>query len=437
MSTKSVLNKVNAIPALTFVASTSVGLGSGIYWLAGLALAILFSLVRAPRNLFRALLRTAPATVVILLFSVYTLFATRDIQATASVLNLACLAPMIILFVAQYQRFGVSYFIQGLRALNYVLLATACWGIIEGVFKFNVLVYIYPHILGSWRMGTPSYRASSIFSHPIPFAHMLLIGLIITWTLRHRPLLKIVISLVYVSAIVMTQTRSVWGILALLLLLAAVFHGIWLRRGRAVFHAARRAWPFVIGGAGLLALFVWLTPFGQGAIDRLMRVSLEDVSLTQRTASINVVLDAVFNQSSMIELLFGHGFASSNAFILSQTLVLEGISTTDNQFLSILFDFGVVGALLFLAVSVYVIVAWWRLSRRLDADKLQLVLCAGYIAAGSFIFMTFYSFTIWRGTQVAVVAVFCVLILLQRENTRLRPRAVSEVPTETKTQRRS
>ncbi|MGY1553107.1 O-antigen ligase family protein [Microbacterium sp. A588] len=431
MPTIRVAKHINAIPILTLIASVSVGLGNGIYWLIGLAAALAIATVRAPRNLVRAFLRTLPATLIIAFFAIYSVVVTRDIEVTASVLNVVCWAPLIILIVAQYQRFGTDYFTRGLKQLNYVLVATACWGIIEGIVKYNVLVHVYPHILGSWRMGTPEYRASAIFSHPIPFAHMLVIGLIITLTLQRGLLLKIVMSSLFLGAIVTTQTRSAWAIIAALLAVFIV-QSFWLGRGRALLRGILKAWPFVAGGIAVLVAFIWLTPFGFGVLERLQRIGPEDVSLTQRTASIEAVLNAVFNESSVTELLFGHGFSSSNAFILSDTLVLEGISTTDNQWLALLYDFGLIGLLLFLAVTVYVIMAWWKLSRRPGRAQSPLALCTGYIAVCAFMFMAFYAFTIWRGIQVVVILAFCVLVLLQREKPDPRVYTAAVLPPDAK-----
>lgn len=414
MSVISAAKQVNAVPILTLVASISVGLGNGIFWLAGLAVAVIIATVRAPRIVGFAFLRTLPVTGIIVFFAAYSVLVTRGVETTASVLNLVCWAPLIVFLVAQYQRFGPEYFVRGLKQLSYVLAAIACWGIVEGLIKYNPLVLVYPNILGAWRMGTPSYRASAIFGHPIPFAHMMIIGMSLAVILHRRLLSKIVMCGLFLGALVTTQTRSVWPILAALLLLGLI-QAFRLGQARALLRKALKMWPLIVVGLGVLAACIWFTPFGRGALERLAKIGPQDVSLTQRTASIEVVLHAVFNESSPLEMIFGHGFASSNAFILSQTLVLEGISTTDNYFLALLYDFGIAGLVLFMAVAVYAVVAWWKVSREPKGLRPTLALSAGYITLSGFLFMNFYAFTIWRGVQFVMILAFSVLVLLSRD----------------------
>lgn len=426
------LARVNLIAPLFIVASVSVGLGNAGYWFIFLAVVGAAVTIAGWRDTLRSVMLLWPALALLVFYFVYSLLVTRGEPVTATPLNVLAWIAVIPILTVCYLKWGLPYFERGLRHVLYVLVACALFGILESIIRYNPLILVYEQITGAWRMGTPSYRASAIFAHALPFAHMMVLGLILAFVLLRSTVWKLAVSAVLVVAIIGTQTRSALIVAAFVATLAVVQVTVQRRRYKMLFWyvallVALGAGTIILARSGLIG------GYAAGIFDRLANLGSGDISVGQRLATVDLTITTFFTESSPIEMIFGHGFAMSNVLISSVPLLIENFTTTDNYWVTILFDFGLLGFVGFVFVigtSLYMVVRMFvrpsgDLRKQVRENKtVATAMC--YILFATLLFMFFYSFTKWRGVQFMLI--MCVLVLYFAGSTRLTEMRSRVVP---------
>lgn len=405
---------LNLVPILIIGASFSVGFSASALWL-GLLVGLTGALfVRDPELFVQSVGRIVPIILAFGFMFTYSNIRATEFDPSASPLNILSALLVIVILRVQYQRYGQVYFLTGLKQLNAAILLTALLGVYETITHRNPLAGIFSYILSEWKMGTPAYRASGIFSHPVPFAHMLTTGMVLTLFLVRRLALKIASLGLLIFALVGTQTRSAWLVVIFILVVLLILATVQKVFSKYIIYA-------VISMPAILALALFISGSGKfatysnGLLTRLGALSIDDVSVGQRLGSITAVLNDFFASSDIIELLFGHGLASSNDFINRSDILIENFNTVDNYWLTLLYDFGAIFFVFFVAITVAALRVWKLTLRDVqDASSRALVNCLGLSLLVCLLFMNIYSFTIWRGNQallILCIATLCSITL--------------------------
>ena len=401
------LPAINMIPIMFIVATLSISLSVSTAWFIFLLVVVVALALLHPSSFKDSFASVLVALMVIGLFFLYSYLSQIGEDSTASSLNVASWALIVLILAVLHREYGMCYFGQGARQLLVVLVALGVFGVIEGLTSNNPLSGVFPHILGSWRMGTSAYRASSIFSHPIPFSHAMECGMVIALLLRDLDVrFKIVAIVTFLVAVIESQTRSAVLIacaLVLFFLIKAVGGLKSIKVPRLVILIFC-ALPFI-----LIALFASgaLSNMAAGLLERIEALGSTDVSVTQRSGAADLILSEFFSRG-ISSLLIGNGLASSNSIISGTTISIDNFNTVDNNWLTVLFDFGV---FVFVGMALMTLYGFYSFL----FSKNETVSLYGGLAVVSALFMFFYSFSMWKGTLFLLIVCYFVLLCPKKD----------------------
>lgn len=403
------LPSINLLPVMLIGSALSISLSASAAWFVSLIVIAIVLFLAEPPSFGRALSRLLPIIAVFVILFAYSAIIRDEQSNTASSFNIASWALILLILAVEHQRHGKDYFAQGLKQLGVALFAVAIFGVLEGIAGYNPFVGFFSHILGEWRMGTISYRASSIFSHPIPFAHMMLIGMTIFMVAYKGSLAKKVFAVaVFLMAIIESQTRSALVIAIVIFCLLGLRYLISSRQGRLSAFAIIACCLFALV-VMMMILTGYAPSFASGLIERLSTLDSFDVSVTQRTGAVQLLLDEVFRRSPL-ELFIGNGISSSNELIGGTTISIENFNTVDNNWMTVLFDFGVVA---FMAMIVLALRGLYHFLFNKDS----VIACYGAVVTISSLYMFFYSFTMWKCTIfVLLLGYYAICCLTQAQS---------------------
>ena len=106
------------------------------------------------------------------------------------------------------------------------------------------------------------------------------------------------------------------------------------------------------------------------------------VSATQRLGSITYVISTMFSGWNVISMIFGHGTGSANSLMSQTTISIAGFETTDNQYLTFLYDYGIVGMLFVVALVVALVKSIKEEKIHSERQMLSMgIICGGIFTA--------------------------------------------------------
>ena len=190
------------------------------------------------------------------------------------------------------------------------------------------------------------------------------------------------------------------GVMAYALVLLAS-RGMILAVAFAVVALAARAARFDARGLGflaslaLLAVVGLLLPGGQGILERF-----EDPSTASGGGRIEIWarIGEGLAAAGPGDLALGHGFDASRELVARS---FASLTSTHNAYLLMVYDFGVVGLVLFLALHVFVLARSWRVPGRHGAMMLALV---AFLLASNVFMSTPDNFLYWSALGFALAA---------------------------------
>ena len=239
----------------------------------------------------------------------------------------------------------------------------------------------------------PDERIGWFTGYPILYAGLVVMLLppALVWSYRRSRGLAAVLAGGSVLAVVLSETRSAWLAIVVMLLVAG-----------ALLIRARRA-----GAIGLLVVAVGAVALAIGLSGDLSevvarRLSTEDLatsSVTHREFSYGYTLDR-FQE----EPLFGRGVAGALKLDIENR---TGITAADNGFLSLAGDLGVLGLLLGL-IPVVAAVATLMRAWTVGVTDAELALALGLV--GILVVTLFFDTYYWPQSSVLIYAVAAVLM---------------------------
>lgn len=222
-------------------------------------------------------------------------------------------------------------------------------------------------------------RVDSFFGHPIVFGSMLLVAFWLSFYLiKNRVYRGVCIALLCIG-ILNSGARSSW-----VALLTGVFAYIVLKKRSSFTITKKRdlAWGVVLLICAVAFLF---SDYCAQAIlyiaSRFFRV-MDSVSATQRLGSIAYIISVMFSGWNVISMIFGHGTGSASSLMSQTTISITGFQTTDNQYLTFLYDYGIVGMVF--VVALVVALAKSIKEEKLHSERQMLsmgILCGGIFTA--------------------------------------------------------
>jgi len=227
---------------------------------------------------------------------------------------------------------GENYIVKGFKQIVTISFFLGILAIFEfftnnnWFFKF---VNVPDHL--TWNTGI-HYRVSSAFLHPIPCSNAFMISLFACFFILKKNYYRSVFLTILVLSILLTQSRSTWLAIFFVMFLYGLMY---LKSSTDTFRSVLK---FTIIIVVILALFQYFDFLREIILNRFEATKTVD-SDYQRIATYSYIFDKIVS-SNIYQVLFGHGAHSCSFVMLKKTLQWDDFSTTDNLYVSDLYNFG-------------------------------------------------------------------------------------------------
>lgn len=223
-------------------------------------------------------------------------------------------------------------------------------------FYFVVWAVLLFTVIYCFTSGNITYdnRYYSAFTNPIICGFYFMVCFHMTNYFIKNIYLKVIILLIISYAIILTQSRSAWIALAIAFVLG------YIGNKREKLSKSRVA---VCISIVIIAFFAYLLNYGTismviNNIEEIIFSRFEGFfthgSTTQRLGTISYV----FTQTNPILLLLGHGVGGIKQLLKGITITITGFTTADNEYLTIIYDYGIFG---FLCICRLIRLLWYTL----------------------------------------------------------------------------
>lgn len=224
------------------------------------------------------------------------------------------------------------------KVIVFFMLGNAIYSVIEHHLRSNIFEPFFLTEHGVYS-GAINYRVASMFVNPIPFGTALIIGIWITIDLKKNSMLCKVYVAVMLLALYYTKSRSAWLSLLVCFILYCI-RKLHERKLSRHYILLLLLLPVVITSIYLSA--PWFRQIVLDVIERFSTAEINSVSKTQRLGSIYYIFQRIYNEFDLVKFFIGHGAGESTAAMLQTTIDIKNFSTTDNQFVTILYDYGLI-----------------------------------------------------------------------------------------------
>lgn len=287
------------------------------------------------------------------------------------------------------------------------------FSVFEVIFHRNPLNVLLHRDMDSGSMFTlPQIRCQSIFNNPIIYA----VFIVVVWSVflcyPYKSVKKnVVMTVITLVTILGTGSRSSWIPFFVITIYFCLqnymrFKGVWLtveRRKRNVLVGLGIA-SFVVFGWLLVNKYMYI----------LERMSFEHIfngtAATIRKGNIVNIIHAYMTEGSMGSRVFGTGMGGA-ATVVHNNPILGWDSVPDNQYLTFLYDYGILSLLCLMVIGGVVLLCSWK-ERENAFSKVALYM--GIELAISLFF--------WEGLENGSVLIYtaAAVVLCCKENIRFQ-----------------
>ncbi len=321
--------------------------GSFMIWAMGILMVLLFSVAL---NNFK--LRLVLDKKNALLLGAWVIFCTSFIvvsnrsEAIKGIMQMTMFFGIIIygmILADTYKDDAIEKMFMG---ICFVIFISSLYGIYEYITLSNPLnkfFYVQKELLNN-----DNSRAMSIYLHPIYFSQVIIIGFCINYYFNKSYFKRNIYNLVFLFALYTTKTRGAWIIFGVLFVLSIL--------------SKSRNRQKLIKKSNLLfsAIFISVLVAVNLKFDILASVFERfgqlkgGASMGQRTEAVNYILNQ-FLHSSWIRKLIGHGVLGTSHQLSKVTFYYNDFVATDNQWVSWLYNNGLIFVAFIIAFTIYAI----------------------------------------------------------------------------------
>lgn len=182
-------------------------------------------------------------------------------------------------------------------------------------------------------------RHYSVYTNALLYGSFILIAFHFTYFLIKNIYLKVVLLLLCTYACILTYSRSAWVALAITFLVSKLF-------GKNEILSMRKLMSYYVF---MIILFCVVTVFGSYLEtifnEIIFIVSGKFRNITQSTSAILRVgaIMYLLKNSSIVSVILGNGAGAAKALISNSSIEISRFETSDNQYISIIYDYGLVG----------------------------------------------------------------------------------------------
>ena len=294
-------------------------------------------------------------------------------------------ALFMILFFRTQKDNGIKQLLGLVRIVNILVLT---FGTYELISRNNPLIELFKRDYISDLFGLMQYRVCNVFTHPIVYSHVLLICFVITYFYEDRRAFKVICLTAISIQIMFTQTRSAWFAFVIIIICIVIVES----KGKITKEMLINSTIAIIAIVTVIVIINNKFHLLQMIVDRFLYLQTDNVSFIQRIGSIQYICEKYLN-SGIVSILFGSGSRAS-AEVMEQTMIsIKGFKTTDNQYLSLLINYGIIGIVIVIYM-VNKIIAYWK-------SNTGISICL----IGTIIMLFFYEGLYWP-------LIFCMVVYL-------------------------
>lgn len=280
-----------------------------------------------------------------------------------------------------------------LTLIVFFLFLNACYSFIEYVSRYNVFLPFMTTKRGVNRyVGSSEYRVGAMFVNPIPYGTILIFAFWLSKYLFRDKIIERIFNAVFIVSLILTRSRSSWLAFAFTIVIYILSY---LYQNKKL---SKKVLIYILFGCICLVLLWVISPNVRELVNIIYsRFSIVSgsTSAIQRLGAIDYVLKDMHNNSSVLNILFGHGHGASGALMAGTKIVLDDFSTTDNQFITVLYDYGF---LTFMVLLFFIIELCWQSFMTKD----RFIQCINLSLIGFWISSFFYEVLPW--TNICFVA---------------------------------
>lgn len=240
-------------------------------------------------------------------------------------------------------------------------------------------------------------RMDSFYGQPIVYGNILCFAFWMTFFLFKNSIAKWVFTVYILAGLLSTGSRSAWlGLLFSIILLLY----------NQMKNTSITKTTFIRLILFCLAFIVYIfTPSFQNIYETIFaRFSglLEDGSAIQRLGSYPIVLSN-FITANPFSILLGYGTSATGNLMGNNVVLINDFHTADNQYLAILFDYGIVGIAIAL-YTIYITVSS-NISLSIKNNEIEIRMITSCLSS-TFICAIFYDFYGW----LSISTLFCLFL---------------------------
>ncbi|URZ14841.1 O-antigen ligase family protein [Clostridium felsineum] len=276
---------------------------------------------------------------------------------TGKLLIIFLMVPITIIIVIKY---GYEYIVKFLKAsLNFVVLFNFV-GIYEILSKKNIFFEFLSESLQGDKIsfqttyGYDEFRVYSAFGHPIIYGNILVVFFFICILLEKSTYKKIVFSSVILMNLYFTKSRSSWLAFFVILILYLINRIIYNNKNN---KKLKLKVNYIIA-FDFITILVSFLLYKSGVIkkiyERFMLIELGDGSKIQRVVTIGNIINNWINSNWFIKL-FGNGYDTVKDFMMNNQVLMQGFQYTDNQYMTMLYEFGVISVVIYIIILIFYI----------------------------------------------------------------------------------
>gem|GEM_PF-6934172 len=252
------------------------------------------------------------------------------------------------------------------RSIAMMLNVFSIANLYQTFFKIPLLVN-YMDLIETgfyYHFGESSYRTMSVFNHPIISGLFFIIVFLINFSvIKSKPLLLSLQGLAVLN-IYTSQSRSAWLAFIFVCFLYVLndrknmLNSLLKPKVKLSVHAVR----FIVVVSGVIFLIM----FGKEIVEAVALRFGDSLSFNstsgsnlQRLHTINLIVKHMFSQN-IFNLIFGFGGGTVSLFMLKNPIFIQNFTTPDNHYLTLFYEFGLVGLLFYIGLILYIVYKYYK-----------------------------------------------------------------------------
>lgn len=230
-----------------------------------------------------------------------------------------------------------------LKVLKTLIYASAIYGFIESIIKYNYMVNFVQLDIKGWMSmmnGSSNYQPCSFFLHYNYYGCVLILGLIIARYIPYKnKFLNYSYWAIVLEQILICQSRICWIALIVISIIAV------LQSNRITHKGLKKIIVVILAILCIIifkpSLIVYLGEFISRRFSRFWIYGFEDGSLGQRLGTL--MNWPIYFQNNTLKGIFGTGYQSISVEYMNEYSYFKGYSTADCQLTVYLVETGIIG----------------------------------------------------------------------------------------------